>query len=260
MNSHIETQIRAKAETVFALAHKLYGCPLNLDNVRLVFKQKGKAAGQAAWKRQFGETQYELRFSMEAATIDLNDMLNDTVPHEIAHLVNFWNPTTGRNHDRLWKQTCIALGGTGERCYDGSKMVLTPTKIQRKWKYVASCGTELEVSTKIHNKIQRGQTRTLKRTGGRIASIHFAGAVTQTEVKQRLNERQAQVNDVKVAAQAPAPRPAPARGGQTKAAKAVLIIDRLQAQGCDKKDIVGYLIRELGMTPAGASTYYYKYR
>lgn len=258
----MKNQIETKIKEVIALAERLYGFDITFEELNITYHAKGKAAGYAWYKGFQGARQYGLKFSSEAASINMADMLEDTIPHEVAHLVNFALPHTGKDHNQGWKRVCIALGGTGERCYDGSKMVLTPAKISRKWLYKASCGTEVELSTKMHNQIQRGSTRSLRRTGGQIASIHLVGQITKNQMAQRIKEKQAKINGtppVQQAARAPAPAPKKARTG-TKADMAKVLIAEQQANGNTRGGIIVLLMEHLDMSKAGASTYYQKYK
>lgn len=126
---------------------------------------RGKAAGMAGYKSRFGERHYFLRFNVEAMRLDWDGFVNDTIPHEIAHIICFMCPEMGKNHDAGWQNVCIALGGSG-KLYHSLK--LTPGRRTKKFMYVASCGTEIVLSTIRHNKVQRGTTFTLKSTRGRI--------------------------------------------------------------------------------------------
>lgn len=112
----LQAKIIAECKKVLAKAQIKYG--IDFSNVTYKFKDKGLAAASAGGGRR-------LTFSLEAATIDWNDCVNDTIPHEIAHLVCHRLPHLGRKHDKGWKKVCIALGGSGKRCHN---LELTPAK------------------------------------------------------------------------------------------------------------------------------------
>ena len=161
-------QIITKVNEVLAKAKELHA--FNPKNLTIRYTTKGKAAGMASVERHTGN--HVLTFSLEALQKHPNHLLNDTVPHEIAHLVCYVNPRLGRNHNPGWKRVCRQLGGNGERCHT---LTLTPAKVMRKYKYVASCGTEVEVGAKHHKQILRGNTLTLRNTGGKITVSGFKG-------------------------------------------------------------------------------------
>lgn len=57
---------------------------------------------------------YNLKFIKEH--LDDVDTIKSIVLHEIAHAIVGNN----HNHDKVWKDCCINLGGNGKRCYDES--------------------------------------------------------------------------------------------------------------------------------------------
>lgn len=146
----------AKAETLYNI--KL--SPL------VLFDLRGKRAGCAQCNRcrWTGKvSNLKLRFNQQFINNEhFQDMLDNTVPHELAHLVCFLRPDLGNNHDNGWRMVCMALGGNGNTRHDYK------VEIKNGFTYRASCGTEVSVSKVIHTKIQAGQTRILKKTRGRI--------------------------------------------------------------------------------------------
>lgn len=141
-------------------------------------RHMGRTAGQFRWKRR--DLSPELRFSIPAALANPKDMLEDTIPHEVAHAIVYfkyaplgritWNRHKG--HSPTWRRLCIDLGGTGKVYHT---LELKPRHAQRRWVYVASCGTRVELTTTMHTKVQQGQTRRLRNGGGIIAKEHFRG-------------------------------------------------------------------------------------
>ncbi len=130
--------------------------------VRVYFDLRGRAAGQAGVERG----SYYLRFNPVLLRDEsFQDLLEDTVPHEVAHLVCFKSPLLGRNHDGGWKRVCRVLGGTGERCH---KENLAPARKTVKIVYTATCGTKVPVGKAIHRRIQQGMTYTVRKTAGKI--------------------------------------------------------------------------------------------
>ena len=127
-----------------------------------------------------GQREYTLRLNPKAVEENYDDMLNDTIPHEIAHLVNYAKPSTGRRHNRGWKRVCLALGGNGQRCvennaYDLDQPTLEERKInhdaRRPYVYTDSTGTERRLTKVRHNKLQRtygGYALTWRDNGGRV--------------------------------------------------------------------------------------------
>lgn len=180
MTHAIRQQIIEKTKHVFALATEKYGFDVDFNDIHLVFKNKGRSAGQASIKRHYRKHQYGLMFSLESAALDMDEMLNDTIPHEVAHLVNFNQPHTGKNHDMGWKSVCIGLGGHGGRTHSQE---LTKTKYRKQYLYVTDSGDERIVgSAKKHNNIQhRGAVYTIRATGEKYGKEQFVRVISADE-------------------------------------------------------------------------------
>jgi len=168
-NSHFEGKGIFKAEVVrvWALAQKLYpDFTLSLRDVPVVFFNTGRAAGQAQGSRYMG---YNLGFNTRAIKADWDHCFYNTIPHEIAHIVDM-HMNMGRGHSAQWKRISKSLGCTGARCHS---IALEPSRKVSKVIYRASCGTEVTLTMNMHNKIQRGQVRILRATKGRITAQGF---------------------------------------------------------------------------------------
>lgn len=157
--------VRAKVATIVEKANQLFG--ITLPSIQIRFDLRGRTAGQAG--SRFG--QYMMRFNRDMLCNEAWDhMINNTVPHEIAHIVCFFKPSLGRNHDQGWKRVCRMLGGNGNRCFSDVD-VKAPTVYAkgRTFSYIASTGTVHNVSEKLHKNIQMGRTYTLKACKGKLS-------------------------------------------------------------------------------------------
>jgi len=112
---------------------------------------RGRAAGQACYNRESEVA--DIRLNLEAAKLDMRHMLEDTIPHEVAHIIAFHNGTD-RGHGRVWRSICIDLGGSGERCHS---IGLTPARKVNRFKYITSNGGEVVLTSVRHNKLQCGK-------------------------------------------------------------------------------------------------------
>lgn len=137
--------------------------------VTLKLDLRGKCAGRAGASRTKGTGL--IRLNIEAYRLDPKDMLEDTIPHEIAHIVAGWTGL-GRGHDAGWRRIAIRLGSTGKRCHS---LELTPARKTRRFAYQATCGTTVEVGPRRHSSIQLGKRYTVRRTGGAIKKDGFLG-------------------------------------------------------------------------------------
>lgn len=73
-------------------------------------------------KRYVGQYTYYPRDKIHCITYSIyhiqnryENVLNNTIPHEIAHFVCRIH-NLGNNHDEGWKFVCRELGGNGQRC------------------------------------------------------------------------------------------------------------------------------------------------
>jgi predicted SprT family Zn-dependent metalloprotease len=135
---------------ILKLAKTLY----NLDiNPTIRFDLTGRCAGIAGRKNN----EYYLRFNT-TMMMDLgwDHILNDTVPHELAHLVCYKNPRLGSRHDAGWKKICMALGGNGKRCHDEQVIY------SRGDTYTCNTttGHTLTIGSAVHRKILLGAVYT----------------------------------------------------------------------------------------------------
>jgi predicted SprT family Zn-dependent metalloprotease len=143
--------IREKTAEVVAKAESLYGVKLN--PLSTSFNLRGRVAGWASCKacRTGQGKTFGLRFNRNLILGDKHyqDILDETVPHEVAHLVCYADPSLGKNHDRGWKRVCIAIGGNGKTRHEYD------TKIQGSgWDYMTDLGHRVTVNAKTHRRIQ----------------------------------------------------------------------------------------------------------
>ena len=156
-----QQQIVDNCKAVFAKAKELYP-HLNFDAVGIRFDLVGRCAGMA--HRRGGH--YFMRFNRDMLNREAFDhILNDTVPHEIAHIVCFMDPRLGRNHDYGWANVCRRLGGTGGRTHNEEVVYgkgLT-------YEYTTTTGHKVRISQQLHSRMhQRGATYTYRGGKGAI--------------------------------------------------------------------------------------------
>lgn len=165
-------QVRNKCKEVYATVLRLYG--LDLTNVRISFDLRGKAAGKASGKRYADPviSNYSMKFNRDMLTREAFDhVLNNTVPHEIAHIVCFIRPELGKNHDSGWARVCRSLGGSANRTHSEEVVFGKGTT----YEYTTDRGHKVRVSDKHHRYLQAGGT--LRYRGGK-------GSVTRASAHQ----------------------------------------------------------------------------
>jgi len=156
-----QQQIIDKCKAVFTKVKELYG--LDMSHVGIRFDLKGRAAGYA---HRNGDRFY-MRFNNDMLTREaFEHVINDTVPHEIAHIVCFTNRTLGSKHDAGWARVCRALGGSGARCHDEEVVFGKGTT----YEYTTDRGNKVRVSDKHHNVIQGGRPVTWTKGLGKVVA------------------------------------------------------------------------------------------
>lgn len=162
--------VRAKLEE----AGKLYGLEEQMKHVGIRLDIRGyRCAGQAC-RRGF---QFYLRFHPDAILKHWDEMVNETIPHEVAHTVCQMNPTLGKNHNAGWQRVCRALGGDASRTHTlefGEK----PQR-QECW-YQTETGHLVDIGPIRHAKVQKGATYRV-RGQGKIERAGFVGHVKPGE-------------------------------------------------------------------------------
>ena len=242
--SNIQT-VRDAVADCLAKAEKMYG--VDMSKVQVRFDLKGRAAGMAGAKGLRSNPTYYLRFNTTMINGEgYAHVLNDTVPHEVAHMVGFLNGRWG-GHSSQWRNACIALGGSG-KTYHSEEVVYAKGKT---YEYTCTQGTQQRFSEQRHNKIQRGTSYSLKR-GGTINNlceyqvVGISGRPVNTTPKPA------------APVQAPVQAPVAATAPKPKGSKADLIraaILRCKTLDFDRSVAVAYGVEDLGMSRTLARTY-----
>jgi SprT protein len=159
-----QEQVRAKCKEVIALAMQRYG--VDLARVVVKFDLRGRAAGMAMGR----QGTYTVRFNHDMIARGdekvLRDMIEDTVPHEFAHIVCFMRRNLGSNHDAGWRQVCIALGGSGGRTHEMEVVYgkgLT-------YEYTTDAGHRVRVGDRHHAYVQSGRPLRFRKGKGNVDS------------------------------------------------------------------------------------------
>ena len=250
--SNIQT-VRDAAVDCIARAEKMYG--VDMSRVQVRFDLKGTAAGMAGMQGLRSAPTCYLRFN--TTMIDgagYEHVLNDTVPHEVAHMVCFMNPRLGKGHDSGWARVCRALGGTGDTRHNEEVLYARGNT----YEYTCTEGNTTRFSEQRHRKIQRGVARFNMKQGGTIdktCAFELVG-VSGTPIAAKRTPT-APVT-AKVQAPVAAPKTATATAAQPQTtkprptgSKADLIraaILRCKTNDFERTLAVDYGVNELGMT------------
>lgn len=171
------SEVLARIKQVCKTAEALFN--VNLKHVTIEIRNCGRSAGIAS-AEYFGTRVGNLKLVFNQQLVneaDKHKLIDDTIPHEIAHLVCYLRPELGKNHDKGWKRICKLLGGTGDRCH---KYDLKKARRTRKAIYDIN-GFMLDVGLTVHRKIQSGArySYSCRQTRRKISISpdHFTGKV-----------------------------------------------------------------------------------
>ena len=152
------SQVQARIQTLKTQWQTQTG--QTLPDIQVRFDLRGRVAG---WAGSRGG-RYFMRFNTDMMqNTGWDHVLNNTVPHELAHVICFVQGTDS-GHGSTWARTCRALGGNGERCHSEA---VTYAKGQT-YVYTTSTGRTIHLSSIKHGKIQQGATYTGRNGLGRI--------------------------------------------------------------------------------------------
>lgn len=232
--------IKDKVAECVARAEAMFG--IKMPQVQILFDLTGRAAGMAGMR--YG--QFYLRFNVNHMRLGgktWEHLINDTVPHEVAHTVCQAFPKFGRNHDTGWKRVCRVLGGTGQTRYSEDD---APEAIaqMRPYVYITTNGNEVRVTKGIHNKIQKGIIYSFRGGKGQInracAYNYMAGPA---------------VTAIKKPAAPTVPAAKKPEGGATKADMVRIRISEAKRRGEGTEIVVQWAVEVLGMKKALAKAY-----
>lgn len=245
--------IQAKVQQCIQAAEAKFG--ITMPAVQIRFDLRGRAAGMAGVQSNYqGGRTFYLRFNvkhMQLGGQTWEHLLNDTVPHEVAHTVCQAFPKFGRNHDAGWKRVCLALGGNGRRCY-GEDDAPEAIAANRPYVYITTNGSTVRVTKVIHSKIQMGHSYSFKGGKGNVNrqcqySYMTAPAVTATRKPVVVAQPAPAVQP------APVQRTAPAKGSNAELVRARIAQAKARAETADV--VVLWAVEVLGMKLALAKTY-----
>jgi predicted SprT family Zn-dependent metalloprotease len=230
-------QVRKKVADVLYRAEQLYG--LDMSQVRVRLDLRGRSAGQAGCRRTWGGGTSDHYVRLNVDMIDsagFDHIYNETIPHEIAHVVCYMNPSLGDNHNAGWRRVCQALGGKGARCHEQEVVFANGNT----YTYITTTGHKVNMSQQRHRKIQQG-------------------VVYQVRGKGMINNR-CDWDRYMVAAETVAAPAAPKTVEQTpatgtKASQVRSIIALGKTTGKDQAAVVAAVVEALNMKKAMAAVY-----
>lgn len=237
LNADRIAQVRKKVAEVLYRAEQLYG--LDMSQVAVRLDLRGRSAGQAGCRIGMGGKTYDhyirLNISM-INTVGFDHVFNETIPHEIAHVICYMNPSLGRNHDAGWRRVCQNLGGQGNRCHE-QEVVFAKGNT---YTYTTTTGHKVNMSQRRHRSIQMGVVYNVRGKGQISKACNWDRYVAAAETVAAPVENK------------PAER-APAAGTKADQIRAKIAVAK--ANGIDQETVIQFAIMVLGMSKSLAKTY-----
>ena len=251
-------RVRQRTQEVMQKAKTLFG--VDVSSASIQFNLRGRTAGLAGCKycAMTGKKTLSVRFNCEIIQGDqFDEFLQNTIPHEVAHLCGFIDPTLGRKHDGAWRRTCIALGGDGKTYHNYDVVV------KGRWDYLTDLGNKVSVTKRYHAAVQAGLTLRFKKGLGSITKDSPHAPSGQLKVTQKPDSMTV------VRTQPPAPKPVVKPKMATKVGKTVQVsstgeltwaekVRRLirahKPQGVSQDVVIHLAIQDLGMTKERAKS------
>lgn len=162
-----QQQVIDNCKAMVVKAKELYG--MDLSDVRVSFDLRGRAAGKAGGRGyRLPGSAYYVKFNRDMLGRDAFDhVLNETVPHEYAHVICFMNPALGKDHDGDWARVCLAMGGSGKRTHSEAVVYGKGTT----YEYTTDRGHTVRMSDKHHRHVQMGGTLRYKNNKGTVTNV-----------------------------------------------------------------------------------------
>lgn len=236
-------QVQSKIAELIAKAEDLY--KIKLPSIDVRFDLRGRSAGQAIRRNGL----YSMRFNRGMMLNESWDhMINDTVPHELAHVICF---VTGWDfgHGARWRAVCRGLGGTGNRCHSEEVQYANGNT----YYYTTSTGFVAPVSQTIHRRIQGGQVRMFRDRSKGVINKTCAWSTAKPgeqsrpapqPVLQPVLQLKGAVKEAKIKAGAPS---------KADQVRARIAFAKQQKQGMIS--VIIWAVDALGMTKSLARTY-----
>lgn len=177
------SQFIAKTHEVMQKANEMFGINIQLKvdvNIRGV-----RIAGQA--ERKMGV--YRVRLNPLFCQQHPEDILNNTIPHEIAHIVCFALKCDD-GHGKNWKSIAKKLGCNGERTH--SMNIIDPKKV---YYYAVFATGKVDIGVVRYNQVMIGK-KTYSCKHGKINKETQFEIVKGSDVKQEVKAVKAEAKAV----------------------------------------------------------------
>jgi predicted SprT family Zn-dependent metalloprotease len=164
MDDKVKQQIEARINECMKKGRQLFNARPRLSHI--MYTDDTKHSGSAGWNP---EDKWYIRLSNPDIETNLDHILNEIVPHEVADVICMWLAVNekefgDKGHGKAWKHVAKALGSTGQTIVD---------RAEDKFIYKTSAGNLVKVNQEQHNMMQT-QFKALKdKKGNRITAAGY---------------------------------------------------------------------------------------
>lgn len=109
----VRDKVAAEIETCFILCEAIYQRRFTRPSREVEYNLEGRTAGYA----HIAENRITLNKNLMNDPRHLEDMLDQTLPHEVAHLIAYQINPRDQAHGRTWRQVMNVLGKEARRCH-----------------------------------------------------------------------------------------------------------------------------------------------
>lgn len=162
VSSNVRNAFEAKMNETLAKCQRYYKMPL--PTVELIFKQMGHSAGQALYNPLTGEA--TIHINPDYLENHYESMLNQTMPHEVSHIVASFVHRKNCGHGPLWKMVCTWAGIPATRCHQYSLEGVKVKQYNKPFQYACKC-RKWQFTARKHKTLQ---------TPGRWSECRACGA------------------------------------------------------------------------------------
>lgn len=242
ISAAVKTQVETKVNACVATVEKHYG--ISFKKPKISYNVRGTTGGYAKY------ASWEVDFNPVLLSENLDTYLTDVIPHEVAHLAaKLIYPHTlvrgfGKKrspHGREWASIMVVLGADPKRTHS---MDVSNAKVRtmKKYEYKCSgCGHIYHLGAKRHNQLKAGAVMwhpSCGRTNGKIIAVGESSTQTTSVIKPVVSKK----------------IPVRTKAGETKMAQCYRLFENYP--GYTRAEMINVFVQNVGMTAAGAATYY----
>jgi len=130
----------------------------------VAFDLRGRSAGQAIFARRSREVR--IRINAKLLASHPKEMLEETVPHEVAHVVIFrLYGRKAKPHGDEWKALMRVFGVDPAPCHT---LPAEPARVLKRFRYECACDTPAMLTSIRHKRAQQGTDYICRRCGKKL--------------------------------------------------------------------------------------------